>query len=83
MRYGEDRKEWRRMLALGVGQRLRVQLWKLRRLHEQDLAEGYGSVQRAGALCRKYRNANKQWNLQWVFPQHKRWRDEPTREQGR
>jgi hypothetical protein len=70
------------MLAFGVGQRLRVQLWKLRRLHETDLAEGYGSVQRAGGLRRKYRNADKQWNWQWVFPQHERWRDEPTGIQG-
>jgi hypothetical protein len=48
------------MLALGVRERLRVQLRKERRLHERDLAEGYGSVQRLGALRRNYRNADKQ-----------------------
>ena len=52
------------MLALGVRERMRVQLQKERRLHERDIAEGYGSVQRLGALRRNYRNADKQWNWQ-------------------
>jgi hypothetical protein len=71
------------MLALGVRERMRVQLQKERRLHERDIAEGYGSVQRLGALRRNYRNADKQWNWQWAFPQHQRWRNEQTGEQGR
>jgi hypothetical protein len=52
------------MLALGIRERLRVQLKKERRLHEQDLAVWDGSVQRLGALRRNYRNADKQWNWQ-------------------
>jgi site-specific recombinase XerD len=75
--------EVRVVLPLGVGERLRVQLRKVQRLHEKDLAEGYGSVQLPGALRRKYRNADKQLNWQWVFPQHQRWRNEQTGEQGR
>ena len=75
--------EVRAVLPLGVGERLRVQLRKVQRLHEKDLAEGYGSVQLPGALRRKYRNADKQLNWQWVFPQHQRWRNEQTGEQGR
>ncbi len=71
------------MLPMGVGERLRVQLQKVRCLHEKDLAEGYGSVQLPGALRRKYRNADTQWNWQWVFPQHQRWRNNQTGEQGR
>jgi integrase len=77
---GKDR---RTMLPMGVGERLRVQLQKVLWLHEKDLAEGYGSVQLPGALRRKYRNADKQWNWQWVFPQHQRWRNNQTGEQGR
>jgi len=38
--------EVRAVLPLGVGERLREQLRKVRCLHEKDLAEGYGSVQR-------------------------------------
>ena len=60
-----------------------MQLQKVLWLHEKDLAEGYGSVQLPGALRRKYRNADKQWNWQWVFPQHQRWRNNQTGEQGR
>jgi integron integrase len=83
VRDGKGNKDRRTMLPLGVGERLRVQLQKVRRLHEKDLAEGYGSVQLPGALRRKYRNADKQWNWQWVFPQHQRWRNDQTGEQGR
>ncbi len=66
-----------------VGERLRVQLRKVQCLHEQDLAQGDGSVQRLGALRRNYRNAAKQCYLQWVFPQQQRGRKEQTGEQGR
>ena len=83
VRDGKGSKDRRTMLPLGVGERLRVQLRKVRRLHEKDLAEGYGSVQLPGALRRKYRNADKQLNWQWVFPQHQRWRNDQTGEQGR
>jgi hypothetical protein len=72
VRDGKGNKDRRTMLPLGVGERMRVQLRKVKSLHEKDLAEGYGSVQLPGALRRKYRNADKQWNWQWVFPQHQR-----------
>ena len=83
VRDGKGSKDRRTMLPLGVGERLRVQLRKVRRLHEQDPAEGYGSVQLPGALRRKYRNADREWTWQLVFPQHQRWRNEQTGEQGR
>ena len=83
VRDGKGSKDRRTMLPLGAGERLRVQLRKVQRLHERDLAEGYGSVQLPGALRRKYRNADKQLNWQWVFPQHQRWRNDQTGEQGR
>jgi integrase len=50
VRDGKGNKDRRTMLPLGVGERLRLQLGKVRRLHEKDLAEGYGSVQLPGAL---------------------------------
>ena len=71
------------MLPVGVGKRLREQLHAVRSLHEKDMAEGYGCVQLPMALSRKYQNANKEWNWQWVFPQHQRWRNSETGEQGR
>ena len=35
------------------------------------------------ALARKYRNAATEWGWQWVFPQHRRWQDPTSEQQGR
>jgi site-specific recombinase XerD len=36
--------------------------------HQQDLAQGYGSVYLPYALERKYPNAERQWIWQYAFP---------------
>jgi len=61
---GKGGKNRRTMLPLGVGEQLR----KLKRLHVQALADGYGPVQLPRTLSRKYRNADREWDWQWVFP---------------
>jgi len=43
-------------------------LKRVRVLHEQDLAEGYGRVWLPLALERKYPNAAVEWGWQYVFP---------------
>jgi integron integrase len=43
-------------------------LAKVKTLHEQDLAEGYGAVYLPYALSRKYLNAENEFNWQYVFP---------------
>ena len=43
-----------------------------RRLHETDLAAGYGSVYLPFALARKYPNAAREFAWQYVFPSLKR-----------
>ncbi|MBI4743673.1 MAG: integron integrase [Actinobacteria bacterium] len=43
-------------------------LEKVKILHQQDLAQGYGEVYLPYALERKYRNANKEWGWQYLFP---------------
>jgi integrase len=40
----------------------------VKRLHEQDLAQGHGSVELPYALQRKYPHADKEWIWQFVFP---------------
>ena len=40
----------------------------MRRLHERDLAAGFGRVVLPDALARKYPNADQEWGWQWVFP---------------
>jgi site-specific recombinase XerD len=43
-------------------------LAKVKILHEQDLADGYGEVYLPYALARKYTNAGKEWIWQYMFP---------------
>ncbi len=43
-------------------------LKRVNTIHSQDLATGYGTVYLPYALARKYPNAEKEWNWQYVFP---------------
>jgi hypothetical protein len=47
---------------------LREHLDRVRLLHEEDLANGYGSVFLPGALDGKYLAAAREWRWQYVFP---------------
>jgi integron integrase len=83
VRQGKGGKDRRTMLPARVGEKLREHLEEVRRMHRQDLAEGYGRVQLPHALARKYPRAPVEWGWQWVFPQHHRWHNADTGEQGR
>jgi integron integrase len=83
VRQGKGGKDRRTMLPSRVGEKLRFHLEGVRRIHRQDLAEGYGRVQLPYALARKYPHAPVEWGWQWVFPQHNRWSNADTGEQGR
>jgi len=43
-------------------------LKRVKQIHENDLAKGYGRVYLPFALQRKYPNANRRWGWQYVFP---------------
>ena len=47
---------------------LQNHLARVRRIHKRDLDQGYGKVYMPYALARKYPNAAKEWNWQYVFP---------------
>jgi integron integrase len=47
---------------------LQNHLARVKTLHQQDLAQGYGEVYLPHALARKYPNAAKEWGWQYVFP---------------
>ena len=47
---------------------LRDQVERVRRLHQRDLAAGFGAVYLPYALERKYPNENREFGWQWVFP---------------
>jgi site-specific recombinase XerD len=48
---------------------LQTHLARVKNLHGQDLANGFGEVYLPFALQRKYPNADKEWYWQFVFPQ--------------
>ncbi len=83
VRRGKGDKDRITMLPQSLAQPLRQHLAHVRRIHERDLAEGWGSVELPDALARKYPNAGREWAWQWVFPQQTRWRDPKSGEQGR
>lgn len=61
---GKDRVT---LLPTNLAQALQRHLLKRRSQHEQDLADGFGSVYLPHALARKYPNAARQWMWQYVF----------------
>jgi len=56
------------MLPAKLKQPLTRHLQKIKVVHEEDLASGYGEVFLPYALDRKYPNAPKQWGWQYIFP---------------
>ncbi|MFY9316068.1 MAG: integron integrase [Burkholderiales bacterium] len=68
VRDGKGAKDRRTMLAERLREPLRTHLAKVRALHEQDLAGGFGDVHLPFALARKYPKAGRSWPWQYVFP---------------
>ena len=68
VRDGKGKKDRITILPESLIAPLRKHLEQVKRLHEQDLARGYGAVYLPDALARKYPNAQREWVWQWVFP---------------
>jgi integron integrase len=83
VRNGKGGKDRMTMLPQSLVIQLRGHLQDVHRLHQSDLAAGWGKVAMPYALERKYPNAARQWAWQWVFPQQKRWHDPESGTQGR
>ncbi len=56
------------MLPISLAEELKFYLEIVKHLHQQDLDKGYGSVYLPFALARKYKNADREWVWQFVFP---------------
>ena len=54
---------------------LKNHLARVKITHQKDLQDGYGAVYLPHALARKYPNAAKEWNWQYVFPANNRSKD--------
>ena len=75
VRRGKGQKDRRTMLPTSLEARLQAHLAHVKRLHERDLAAGYGRVVLPFALARKYPNADRTWAWQFVFPAGRLCRD--------
>jgi integron integrase len=68
VRDGKGQKDRPTMFPDDVKAGLSAHLEHIKRLHERDLKNGFGSVFLPDALARKYKNAARQWGWQYVFP---------------
>jgi len=68
MRSGKGDKDRTTVLPETVKALLADHLIQVKKLHESDLARGYGAVHLPDALTRKYPNAGKEWAWQYLFP---------------
>ena len=68
IRDGKGQKDRRVMLPKSAVSALRSQIELVRKIHENDLANGYGEVFLPEALARKYRGMNREFVWQFLFP---------------
>jgi len=68
VRSGKGDKDRATILAEHIQPALRLQLEKVKQIHERDLRNGFGEVFMPKALARKYPSANKELGWQFVFP---------------
>ena len=78
VRQGKGAKDRRTMLPARLRDPLQQQLREASRVHERDLAAGFGAVWLPNALARKYLGAAREWTWQYVFPARNRSTDPRT-----
>jgi len=72
VRDGKGGKDRRTVLPASLVEPLQREIERARRLHEEDLRAGFGSVWLPHALARKYPTAAREFGWQYVFPAGKR-----------
>lgn len=82
VRYGKGAKDRRVMLPQALISKIKSHISEVKKIHEKDLADGWGSVQMRENIHGKV-NAAKEFRWQWLFPQKNRWINENTGQQGR
>lgn len=76
---GEDR-----VVPFPLVARAEMPTWlsRVKRIHERDLADGFGSVYVPDAIARKFPGCEREWGWQYVFPGEHRSRDPRGKEAG-
>ena len=72
VRRGKGGRGRRTLFPASLHAPMRAQLVETQRIHERDLAAGYGAVWLPDALARKYVSASHEWRWQYVFPSSRR-----------
>ena len=83
IRHGKGDKDRHVMLPQKLIPELKEHIEKVRKLHNKDLADGWGAVTMPQALGAKYPSGNKEFKWQWLFPQKNRWKNKTTGKEGR
>ncbi len=68
VRDGKGQKDRLTVLPASINGELKNHLKTVRKLHINDLKNGFGEVYMPDALARKYPNAAREWGWQYVFP---------------
>lgn len=68
VRDGKGKKDRVTMLPGIIVDEFQRHLLKVKKIHDVDLSAGFGAVYLPYALERKYKNANRSWAWQYVFP---------------
>lgn len=79
VRSGKGEKDRSTILPISLVEELKAHLKRVKAIHEEDLSKGFGSVYLPYALEKKYKNADKSFVWQYVFPSAKL---SPTRYDG-
>ncbi|MBR4631654.1 MAG: integron integrase [Treponema sp.] len=83
VRHGKGDKDRHVMLPKTLIPELKAQIEVVKKLHEKDLADGWGKVGLPEALGEKYTHGCNELKWQWLFPQKNRWKNAHTGEEGR
>lgn len=68
VRQGKGHKDRVTLLPRRLIEPLQYHLLRVKKLHDDDLANGFGAVYLPDALARKYPSAPREWAWQFVFP---------------
>ena len=68
VRDGKGSKDRLSLLPETLNSSLQEHLARVKIIHEKDVTDGYGHVFLPYALARKYKNADREWGWQYVFP---------------
>ena len=83
VRHGKGDKDRHVMLPQSLILELKAHIQNVKKIHQKDLADGWGALKLPGALNAKYPNGSKEFKWQWLFPQKNRWKNASTGEEGR